>query len=91
LFEIKRKFFLKNFLGFFIPESPRFLAVKGDLVGAGKVLETIATKTGSKLESNFADELGGLTKFGEQNKNETQKRTIADLFKTRPIRNGKTL
>ena len=55
---------------------------------AGSVLEDLAAKTGTKLESSIVEELTGLTKFDEKNESETVKRTIADLFKTRPMRNG---
>ena len=55
---------------------------------AGSVLEDLAAKTGTKLETSIVEELNGLTKFGEKNESETAKRTIADLFKTRLMRNG---
>ena len=70
------------------PQRSRFLALKGDVNEAGTILETLAVKTGLKVETNIAEELRGLNKFNKQNKNE---KTIADLFKTRQIRNGNQL
>ena len=58
---------------------------------AGSILEDLAAKTGTKLETSIVEELNGLTKFGEKNESETVKRSIADLFKTRRMRNGNSI
>ncbi|CAG5078959.1 Oidioi.mRNA.OKI2018_I69.PAR.g9134.t1.cds [Oikopleura dioica] len=75
---------IQVFLCFFIPESPRFLAIKNEIEKAGDVLKTIASKTNTKLDENIVDELSGLTKF-EKEKEKSEK-TTSDLFKTTPIR-----
>ena len=70
---------------FFLPESPRFLALKGKLSEAMDVFHQIGKMNGRPVPKDIEKVLKGVRQNEKKQMGENKKYTYLDLFKTAPV------